>query len=173
MVYNLGDKRVRLRSENYYIADNAYVIGDVEIGDYAIVWFNAVIRGDTSPIIIGDQSNIQDGCVLHSEPWNRLEIGTGVTVGHLAMLHGCIVGDYSLIGINSVILDDAVIGKNCIIGANTLITEKKQIPDGVVVMGSPGKIVRDVTDVDIKILEASAKFYAENGQKFKGSLIGV
>lgn len=173
MVYNLEEKRVKLKSSNHYIADNAYVIGDVEIGDNASVWFNTVIRGDGGKIIIGDNSNIQDNCVLHAEPWNRLVVGTGVTVGHLAMLHGCIIGDSTLIGINSVILDDAVIGKNCIIGANALVPEKKVIPDGSVVMGSPGKIVRQVTDTDIKIIEASAKFYIENSRKFKAKLLGV
>lgn len=173
MVYNLGEKKVKLKSNNYYIADNAYVIGDVEIGDNASVWFNAVLRGDGGKIIIGDNSNIQDNCVLHAEPWNRLVIGQGVTVGHLAMLHGCIIGDNSLIGINSVILNDAVIGKNCIIGVNALITDKKVIPDGSVVMGSPGKIVRQVTETDIKIIEAAAKFYVENSRKFRSKLLGV
>ena len=173
MVYNLEEKRVKLKTDNYYIADNAYVIGDVEIGDNASVWFNAVIRGDGGKIIVGDNSNIQDNCVLHAEPWNSLVIGKGVTVGHLAMLHGCTIGDNTLIGINSVILNDAVIGKNCIIGVNALITEKKVIPDGSVVMGSPGKIVRQVTETDIKIIEAAAKLYVENGKRFKSKLLGV
>jgi carbonic anhydrase/acetyltransferase-like protein (isoleucine patch superfamily) len=137
------------------------------------VWFNAVIRGDTGAIIIGDESNIQDGCVLHAEAWNKLVIGRGVTVGHKAMLHGCTVGDYSLIGINAVVLDDVVIGKNCLVGANSLVKAKMVIPDGSVVMGSPAKIVRQVTEIDIKILEASAKHYAENGKKFRDMLVDV
>ncbi len=173
MIYNLGDKRVRMKSENYYVASCAHVIGDVEIGDDVSVWFNAVIRGDTGPIIIGDESNIQDGCVLHSEAWNQLVIGRGVTVGHKAMLHGCTVGDFSLIGINSVVLDGAVIGKNCIVGANSLVKAKMVIPDGSVVMGSPAKIVRQVTEIDIKILEASSKHYVENGRKFRVQLVDV
>jgi len=173
MVYNLEGKKVILKSANYYIADNAYVIGDVEIGDNASVWFNTVIRGDNGKIIIGDRSNIQENCVLHAEVRNGLVLGQGVTVGHMAMLHGCTVGDYSLIGINSVILDDAVIGKNCIIGAKTLITERKVIPDGSVVMGSPGRIVRQVSDADIRMIEDSARFYVENSIKFKTKLLGV
>ena len=173
MVYNLGEKKVILKTVNHYIANNAYVIGDVEIGDNASIWFNTVIRGDGGKILIGDNSNIQDNCVLHAEPWNRLVVGNGVTVGHMAMLHGCTIGDNSLIGINSVILDDAVIGENCIIGANALITGKKIIPDGSVVIGSPGKIVRKVTETDIRMIEDSARFYVENSIKFKSKLLGV
>ncbi len=173
MIYNLGDKRVSFKSDDYYIAESAHVIGDVEIGTGSSIWFNAVIRGDSSKIIIGDESNVQDGCVFHAEAWNRLEIGRGVTIGHLAMLHGCIVGDYSLIGINSVVLDEAVIGKNCLIGANALIKSKMIIPDGSVVMGSPGRIIREITEVEIKIIEASAKHYVENGRRFKSSLVDI
>ncbi len=173
MIYNLGDKRVRFRSDDYYVAESAHVIGDVEIGAGASIWFNAVIRADSTTIIVGDESNVQDGCVLHAEAWNKLVIGKGVTVGHLAMLHGCTIGDYSLIGINSVILDDAVIGKNCLIGANALIKSGMKIPDGSVVMGSPGKIIREITDVEIKIIEGSAKHYVENGRRFKLNLVDI
>jgi len=173
MIYNLGDKRVSFKSDDYYIAESAHVIGDVVIGNGASIWFNAVLRADSTTIIVGDESNIQDGCVLHAEAWNKLTIGKGVTVGHLAMLHGCTVGDYSLIGINSVVLDEAVIGKNCLIGANALIKSKMVIPEGSVVMGSPGKIVREITEAEIKIIEASAKHYVENGRKFKISLVDI
>ncbi|HNX24447.1 MAG TPA: gamma carbonic anhydrase family protein [Spirochaetota bacterium] len=173
MIYNLGDKRVSFKSDDYYIAESAHVIGDVEIGNGASVWFNAVIRADTSTIIVGDESNVQDGCVLHAEAWNKLIIGKGVTVGHLAMLHGCTIGDNSLIGINSVVLDGAVIGKNCLIGANALIKSGMNIPDGSVVMGSPGKIVREITEVEIKIIDGAAKHYVENGRKFKLNLINL
>lgn len=173
MIYNLGDKRVIFKSENYYIAESANVMGDVEIGDNVSIWFNAVIRADSSKIIIGDESNVQDGCVFHSEAWNRLVIGRGVTVGHLAMLHGCTIGDNSLVGINSVVLDDAVIGKNCLIGANALIKSKMVIPDGSVVMGSPGKIVREISEVEIRIIEAAAKHYVENGRRFKTGLVNI
>lgn len=170
MVYNLGEKKVIFKSSDYYIADSAHVMGDVEIGDCASIWFNAVLRADSGKIIVGDGSNVQDGCVFHAEGWNRLVLGKGVTVGHLAMLHGCTVGDNSLIGINSVVLDEAVIGKNCIIGANALIKAKSVIPDGSLVMGSPGRIVRQVTDIDIKLIEAAAKHYIENGRMFREML---
>ena len=170
MVYDLGDKKVKFKSNDYYIAESAHVMGDVEIGDAVSVWFNAVLRADSGKIIIGNWSNVQDGCVFHAEGWNRLVLGKGVTVGHLAMLHGCTVGDNSLIGINSVVLDEAVIGKNCIIGANALVKAKSVIPDGSVVMGSPGKIVREITELDIKLIEAAAKHYVENGRKFKEML---
>lgn len=170
MVYDLGDKKVKFKSNNFYIAESAHVIGDVEIGEAASVWFNAVLRADSGTIIIGDESNVQDGCVFHAEAWNRLVLGKGVTVGHLAMLHGCTVGDNSLIGINSVVLDEAVIGKNCIIGANALIKAKSVIPDGSVVMGSPGKIVREITELDIKLIEAAAKHYVENARHFREML---
>jgi carbonic anhydrase/acetyltransferase-like protein (isoleucine patch superfamily) len=173
MVYNLEDKKVSFKSDDYYIAESADVIGNVEIGNNVSVWFNAVIRSDSRKITIGDDTNIQDGCVLHTEPWNDLVIGRGVTVGHKAMLHGCTIGDNSLIGINSVILDDAVIGKNCLIGANSLIKSKAVIPDGSVVMGSPGKIVREMSEAEIKIIEASAKYYIENWKMFKESLSRV
>ena len=173
MIYNLGDKKVKFKSENYYIANGAHVIGDVEIGENASIWFNAVIRADGGSVIIGDDSNVQDGCVLHVEAWNKLVIGRGVTIGHKVMLHGCTVGDNSLVGINSVVLDDAVIGKNCLIGANSLIKSKMVIPDGSVVMGSPGKIVRQITEVEIKIIEAAAKHYVENGKKFRDMLWAV
>jgi len=173
MIYNLGEKRVTFKSDNYYIADSAHVIGDVVIGDEASIWFNAVLRADSSTIIIGDGSNVQDGCVFHSEAWNKLVLGRGVTVGHLAMLHGCTVGDNSLVGIKSVVLDGAVIGKNCLIGANALIKSGMVIPDGSVVMGSPGKIVREVTEEEIRVIEAAAKHYVENGKRFKLSLVDI
>jgi len=173
MIYNLGEKRVSFKSDDYYITESAHVIGSVEIGNAASVWFNAVIRGDSGTIIIGDESNVQDGCVLHAEGWNRLVIGKGVTVGHLVMLHGCTIGDNSLIGINSVVLDEAVIGKNCLIGANALVKSRMVIPDGSVVMGSPGRIVRQITETEIKIIEAAAKHYVENGRKFKESLVNI
>ena len=173
MIYNLGDKRVIFKSDDYYIADSAHVMGDVVIGNRASIWFNAVIRADSSRIIIGDESNVQDGCVFHSEAWNSITLGKGVTVGHLAMLHGCTVGDNSLIGINSVVLDGVVIGKNCLIGANALIKSGMVIPDNSVVMGSPGKIVREITEDEIKIIAAAAKHYVENGKRFKFCLVDV
>ena len=128
MIYRLGERRPEM--ENNFIAPNASVIGDVVLGDQVSVWFNAVLRGDNEPIVAGTESNVQDGAILHTDPGFPLEIGRGVTVGHMAMLHGCAVGDYSLIGINAVVLNGARIGRYCIIGAHALITEGKEIPDG-------------------------------------------
>ena len=136
----------------------------------ASVWFNAVLRGDNELILIGKHSNVQDGAVMHTDMGYPLTLGTGVTIGHNAMLHGCTVGDYSLIGINAVILNGARIGKHCIIGANSLIGEGKEIPDGSLVMGSPGKVVRDLTDEQKKLLEASAAHYVKNGQRYAREL---
>lgn len=173
MIYNLSEKRVKVKNDNHFIASCAHVIGDVEIGDDVSIWFNAVIRGDNGHILIGDGSNIQDGCVLHTEPWNSLIIGKFVTVGHLAMVHGCTIGDNSLIGINSVVLDDVVIGKYCLIGASSMVKSKMIIPDGSVVMGSPARIVREINENEMKMIEASAKFYIENGKRFRKHLVDV
>ncbi|MBL4868290.1 MAG: gamma carbonic anhydrase family protein [Pseudomonadales bacterium] len=167
MIYRLGDRRVTLPGDDYFIADNATVIGSVVLEKNASIWFNVVIRGDTEIITIGENSNIQDGCVLHSDPGIRLTIGKNVTVGHKVMLHGCTIGDNSLVGINSVILNNAVIGKNCIIGANALITEGKVIPDNSMVMGSPGKVVKELGERQAIAIQMSAMHYVENGKRFK------
>jgi carbonic anhydrase/acetyltransferase-like protein (isoleucine patch superfamily) len=134
------------------------------------VWFQVVIRGDNDLITIGRESNVQDASVLHTDTGIRLTLGRGVTVGHKVMLHGCQVGDFSLIGMNAVILNRASIGKHCLIGANALITEGKQIPDGSVVMGSPGKVIRSVTDSERAILEGSAAHYVQNAQHYRTRL---
>lgn len=170
MIYTLVDKRVQILGEDYFIADNATVIGSVIIHNNVSVWFNAVIRGDNDPITIGEDTNIQDGTVVHTDEGIPLNIGKGVTVGHQAMLHGCTIGDNSLIGINSVILNHAKIGKNCIIGANALITHGKEIPDNSMVLGSPGKVVREVTDEEIEYLRFSAEHYVKNFKRFKKEL---
>lgn len=145
MKYRLGDARVETHPQSW-VAPNATLVGKVKLEEGANVWFNAVLRGDNELILIGKNSNVQDGTVMHTDMGYPLTIGTGVTIGHNAMLHGCTVGDYSLIGINAVILNGAKIGKNCIIGANSLIGEGKEIPDGSLVMGSPGKVVRELTE---------------------------
>ena len=170
MIYSLGDRRVEFDGEDWFIADNATVIGSVVLKQNASIWFNAVVRGDNDPIIIGENSNIQDGSILHTDPGIPLTIGRDVTVGHLAMLHGCIIGDNSLIGIKSLIMNRAVIGKNCLIGANSLIPEGRVIPDGSLVMGSPGKIVRTLTEQEIAQLRLSAARYVENFRRFKRDL---
>ena len=146
------------------------MIGDVTLHQNSSIWFNCVVRGDTDELIIGENSNIQDGSVVHTDPGIKLRVGRDVTVGHLCMLHGCEIGDNSLIGIKSVILNRAKIGRNCIIGANTLITEGKQIPDGSLVMGSPGKVVRQVTPEEIVMLTAQAAHYVENARRYRQHL---
>lgn len=169
MKYRLGDFRVETHPQSW-VAPNAVLIGKVKLEAGASVWFNAVLRGDNELIHIGENSNVQDGTVMHTDMGSPLEIGKGVTIGHNVMLHGCSVDDYSLIGINSVILNGAKIGKYCIIGANSLIGEGKVIPDGSLVMGSPGKIVRELTDVQKKMLEASAAHYVHNAQRYARDL---
>lgn len=170
MIYSLGDRKVEFHGTDWFIADNAVVIGSVILKQNAGIWFNAVIRGDNDVITIGENSNIQDGSILHTDPGIPLTIGRDVTVGHLAMLHGCIVGDNSLIGIKSLIMNRAVIGKNCLIGANSLIPEGKVIPDGSLVMGSPGKIVRTLSEREIEGLRQSAARYVENFKRFQHQL---
>ncbi|MCV4282708.1 gamma carbonic anhydrase family protein [Pseudomonas capsici] len=169
MKYRLGDSRVQTDPQSW-VAPNAVLIGKVRLEAGASVWFNAVLRGDNELIHIGENSNVQDGTVMHTDMGSPLNIGKGVTIGHNVMLHGCSVDDYSLIGINSVILNGARIGKYCIIGANSLIGEGKVIPDGSLVMGSPGKVVRELTDVQKKMLEASAAHYVHNAQRYARDL---
>ena len=169
MIYRLGEACVELHPQSW-VAPNAVLVGKVRLQAGASVWFNAVLRGDNELIDIGEHSNVQDGAVMHTDMGFPLTLGKGVTVGHNAMLHGCSVGDYSLIGINAVILNGARIGRNCIIGANALIGEGKEIPDGSLVMGSPGKVVRDLTDEQKKLLEASAAHYVKNGQRYARDL---
>lgn len=169
MKYRLGDSCVDTHPDSW-AAPNATLIGKVRLEEGASVWFNAVLRGDNELILIGKHSNVQDGAVMHTDMGYPLTLGTGVTIGHNAMLHGCTVGDYSLIGINAVILNGAKIGKHCIIGANSLIGEGKEIPDGSLVMGSPGKVVRELTEEQKKMLEASAASYVKNGQRYARDL---
>lgn len=167
MMYTLGDRRVETSGDDYYIAHNATVIGSVILEKDVSIWFNVVIRGDNDPIRIGEGTNIQDGSVLHADVGVPLTIGSYVTVGHKVMLHGCEIGDNSLIGINAVVLNGAKIGKNCIIGANALVPEGKVIPDNSMVMGSPGKVVREVTDKNLMLIKMSALSYVANYKRFK------
>ncbi|MCG3809320.1 gamma carbonic anhydrase family protein [Psychrobacter sp. Ps4] len=156
-----------------WVADSARVIGDVYLGHQANVWFGAVIRGDNERIYIGDYSNVQENSVIHTDAGIEVKIGNYVTIGHLAMLHGCEVGDNSLIGIGAVVLNNAKIGKNCIIGAKALVTEGKVIPDNSLVMGAPAKVVKTLTDEQAAMLKLSALHYAERCQKFKTGLTEV
>jgi len=171
-VFNLGDVAPQLPPEGeYWIAPTAAVMGNVILKKNASVWFGATLRGDNDPIIIGENSNIQDGSVLHTDTGSPLTIGRDVTVGHMVMLHGCTIGDNSLVGIGSIILNGAKIGKNCLIGANCLITEGKEIPDNSLVMGAPGKVVREVSEGQARILTASAHHYVENWKRYHRELV--
>ena len=170
MIYQLGDLRVDIAGDDYFVADSASVIGRVRLENNASIWFNAVLRGDNELITVGENSNVQDGSVLHTDPGQPLVIGKNVTVGHKVMLHGCSIGDNSLIGINSVILNGARVGRNCLIGANSLITENKEIPDGSLVMGSPAKVVKTLTEEQQAQLVQSANTYVDNFKRFKSDL---
>ncbi len=169
MKYRLGDARVEIHPDSW-VAPNATLVGKVKLEAGASVWFNAVLRGDNELIHIGENSNVQDGTVMHTDMGFALTLGKGVTIGHNVMLHGCTVGDYSLIGINAVVLNGARIGKNCIIGANALIPEGKDIPDGSLVMGSPGKVVRELNDGQKQMLQASAAHYVHNAKRYARDL---
>lgn len=170
-VYNLGDARPSLPPEGeYWIAPSATVLGNVILKQNASVWFNAVLRGDNDPIVIGENSNVQDGSVLHTDTGSPLTVGKDVTIGHMVMLHGCTIGDNTLIGIGSIILNGARIGRNCIIGANTLITEGKEISDNSMVMGSPGKVVRELGEDAVGMMKLSAAHYVENWKRYARDL---
>ncbi|MDR2880317.1 MAG: gamma carbonic anhydrase family protein [Azoarcus sp.] len=165
-IYALDGLRPRT-SEGSWIAHNATIIGDVRIGRDVSIWYNVVIRGDNEPIEIGDGTNIQDGSILHNDEGVPLTIGKNVTVGHMAMLHGCVIGDGCLIGINAVVLNNAVIGKDCLIAAKALIPEGKVIPDRSLVVGSPGRILRTLTDEEITRLRHNASHYIDNGNRYR------
>ena len=170
MNIELGDKKMKTDGDDFWIAPNATVIGDVILKKDASIWFNAVLRGDCENILVGEGSNVQDGSVLHTDPGYPLKIGKNVTVGHMVMLHGCTIGDNSLIGIGAVILNNAKIGKNCIIGAKALITENKEIPDNSLVIGSPGKVVREVTEEEKKAVAENTRHYQDNWKKYSKSI---
>ena len=166
MIYEL-EKNIPKIDPNSWVAPNAVIIGRVELKKNSNVWFNTTIRGDLEPIIIGENSNVQDGSVIHTDPGCPVTVGKGVTLGHMVMLHGCTIEDDCLIGIGSTILNKAKIGKNSIIGAHSLITENKIIPERSLVLGSPGKVIRQVTDEEINHIKENAKHYVENFKKYK------
>lgn len=168
MQYILEDREPELRGAEHFIAPSADVIGSVVMEDRSSVWFNAVLRGDNEPIHLGEETNVQDCCVLHTEPDCPVKLGRGVTVGHLAMLHGCTVGDYSLVGIKAVILDRARIGSHCLIGANSLITDGMEVPDRSLVLGSPGKVIRSLTDAEVETLRRAAAVYVDKLRRYSG-----
>ena len=166
MIYDFEGHTPKLDS-NSWVASNSVIIGKVELKKDSNIWFNVTLRGDVEPITVGEGSNVQDGSVVHSDPGCPVIIGKNVTIGHLVMLHGCVIEDDCLIGIGSTILNKAKIGKNSIIGANALVTENKVIPERSLVLGSPGKIVRQVTDEEIKSIKENADHYVENFKKYK------
>lgn len=169
MRYKLGSTSPHVH-DSAFIAPGAHIIGNAELKEGASVWFNAVIRGDMDKITLGENTNVQDGSVLHTDAGIPLVLGKGVTVGHKVMLHGCEIGDYSLIGINAVVLNGAKIGKFCIIGANALITENMEIPDYSLVVGAPGKVIRTFDESVEPKLKASADHYVSNANTYKTSL---
>lgn len=169
MLYSLDKRRVETRGD-FFVADNAVVIGSVVLENNASIWFNCVIRGDNDVITIGENANVQDGSVLHTDAGIPLKLGKNVSVGHKVMLHGCTIGEGSLIGINAVILNNAVIGKNCLIGANSLVPEGKEIPDGSLVMGSPGRVKRTLSAEEIRGMKEIADHYVQKSALYRRAL---
>lgn len=170
MIYSLEKRAPVLEGSKHFIADNATVIGNVCLKSQASVWFNCVLRGDKDRIEVGERSNVQDGSVLHTDLGYPLTIGRHVTVGHKVMLHGCTIGDNSLIGIGSTIMNGAVIGENCLVGANSLITEGKSFPAGSLILGSPAKAVRSISAEEIASNTESAVSYVENAARYLAHL---
>jgi len=167
--YSLGKEKLTTRGD-FFIAESASVIGKILLKENASIWFGAVLRGDNELITVGKNSNVQDLSILHTDPGFPLEVGDYCTIGHKAVLHGCKIGNNSLIGIDAIVLNGASVGNNCLIGAGALITEGKQIPDGSLVMGSPGRVVRELSESQIEGLTESAKRYVENFKRFKSEL---
>ncbi len=170
MKYSLDGVEVKLVGEGHFIAPNAAVIGNVVLEENVSVWFSVVIRGDAEKIHIGAGSNIQDGTVCHADYGKPLIVGKNVTVGHNAMIHGCTIGDGTLVGINAVILNDAKIGKGCVIGANSLVPEGMEIPDGSMVMGTPARIKRELTAEQQEFFALNAQHYVANGHQYLAGL---
>lgn len=168
-IYQLGEHTPQI-DDSAYVAESASIIGKVVLGAQVSVWFGATLRGDNETMTIGAQSNLQEGCVVHSDHGYPLTVGTGVTVGHQAMLHGCTIGDGSLIGIQAVILNGAKIGKNCLVGAGALVTEGKEFPDNSLIIGSPAKAVRQLSEEQLAALKASAAAYVERTAYYKQNL---
>jgi len=172
--YRLGDKEPTLPVDGeYWIAPNAVVAGNVILKKNASVWFGAVLRGDNEAITVGENSNIQDNSVCHTDMGSPLTIGDNVTIGHMVMLHGCVIGDGALIGIGSVVLNGAKIGRNCLVGANALITEGKEFPDNVMILGSPARVVRELPPEQAARMGAGAMHYVQNWKRFKAGLAAL
>ena len=172
MIYSLGAQSPQLLGNNF-VAPNAVVIGDVVLGHNTSIWWNVVIRGDNDRITLGDNVNIQDGSVLHTDNNVPLTLEKNVSVGHMAMLHGCTVKEGSLIGIKAVVLNHAVIGRDCLIGANSLIPEGKVIPDRSLVVGSPGRVVRTLSDDEVKMVRGISQHYVDNAARYRAGLTKI
>ena len=170
MIHELGERRPVLEGSGHFVAENASVIGSVRLAHETSVWFNCVLRGDNDWIEIGERSNVQDGSVLHTDPGLGLTVGRNVTIGHKVMLHGCTIGDDSLIGIGSTVLNGATVGSNCIVGAHTLITENKSFPGGTLILGAPARVVRELSDDEKAAIARSADVYVANAKRFGNEL---
>jgi carbonic anhydrase/acetyltransferase-like protein (isoleucine patch superfamily) len=171
VIYALGDRAPAFEGGGHFVAENATLIGSVRLRDRSSVWFNCVLRGDNDWLTVGKRSNIQDGSVLHTDPGLELVIGEGVTVGHNTMLHGCAIGDNTLIGIGATVLNRARIGDNCIVGAHALVTENKTFPDGTLIIGAPAKVARELDADEIAMIERSADIYVANAARFSSDLL--
>lgn len=169
MIFDLDGQQADIAADAY-VAPSANIIGDVRLLPESSIWFGAVLRGDIETITIGRGSNIQDGTVCHTDPSNPCTVGDYVTVGHMAMLHGCSIGDGSLIGIGATLLNGSSVGKNCIVGAHSLITENKSFPDNMVIMGTPAKAVREITPADVTALKANADRYITRSKRYLQAL---
>lgn len=170
MLYELDGERPEIDPEAGFIAPDAALIGRVRLAAGASVWFGSVLRGDMEWITIGENSNIQDGSVLHTDEGIPLEVGKEVTVGHKVMLHGCTIADRALVGIGSIVLNRARIGSHSILGANSLVAEGKEIPDGVLALGAPARVVREITDEEREVIAHAADHYVRNSRRFEASL---
>jgi carbonic anhydrase/acetyltransferase-like protein (isoleucine patch superfamily) len=171
-IYQLGGLAPRIAA-SAYVAPTATVLGNVVLGEQASIWFAATLRGDNEQISIGESSNVQDGAVLHTDPGFPLTVAAHVTIGHQAMLHGCTVGENSLVGIQSVVMNGALIGKFCLVGAGAIVTERKVFGDGLLILGAPAKAVRELTAAEVQNLQASAAGYAARAKLFRESLIAL
>ena len=169
-IYSIDDISPNLPDEFHWIAPTAVLIGNISVSEGVGIWFGSVLRGDNEPIVIGPNTNIQENCVIHTDPGFPVTIAEGCTIGHKAMIHGCEIGENSLIGMGATVLNGAKIGKNCLIGACALIPEGKEIPDGSLVIGMPGKVVRELDDGAINGLRTSAAHYVANAKRFSGGL---
>ncbi|HPF28306.1 MAG TPA: gamma carbonic anhydrase family protein [Steroidobacteraceae bacterium] len=170
MIYVLGDKRVETASADWYVAPSADVIGSVRLGHETSVWFQCVLRGDSDWIEIGDGTNVQDGTIIHTDQGSPTRVGAGVTIGHRAFLHSCTVGDESMIANGAMVLDRVTIGRNCVIAAGALIPPDKTIPDGSVVMGAPGRIVRETSAQDLQMIARAGAIYRQRAKEYVAAL---